>query len=312
MLDVAKRTSASTIVGLIEANLAAAPEVARFPARTIHGTSYHTLLRTDLPTVQFTGVNEGVDASKSNYETKLVETFPLRALIQIDKALISADTPERTLMTDESMGVAEAAMRKIGRQIWYGRASGKADAKGHIGLIDVVSNGMLVNATGTTPNQASSVYLVKFGIKDVQIIFGQDTVLALPPFRDETLTDANGKQFDGKVSHLTGWVGLQCVNPNSVARICNITAENGKGLTDPLLAKALAKFPAGYRPDAIFAPRRCIEQLETARSAVASLQLSGKKETANGHEIYAGEATHFRGIPIVPTDSLIDTEAIVP
>jgi len=310
MLDLVKRHNGAKEVGLIEANLAIAPELKLFPARTISGTSYHTLLRTGLPSVAFTGVNEGVDASKSTYENKLVECFVIRSLIEVDKALVNADNPLPSLLTDEASGVTEAVLRKIGRQIYYGKGA-LGDSKGFPGLQDMVANAMLTNATGTTADSASSVYLIKFGIKDVQMVFGNNTVLTLPPFRDETILDKNGKKLDGKVSHLTGWAGMQFVNPNSVGRICNLTAENGKGLTDTLLAKALAKFPSGYRPDVILAPRRCVEQLEAARSAVASLQISGKKESGNGHEIYAGEATHFRGIPIVSTDSILDTEAIV-
>lgn len=311
MLDLAKRRSADGVVGLIEANLAAAPEVKLFPARTIEGTSYHTLLRVGLPSVAFTGVNEGVDGSKSTYETKLVEAFPIRALVEIDKALISADNPARTLMADESLGVTEAVMRHIGRQIYYGRAAGKGDAKGHIGLQDVVGNDMIVNAAGTAADSASSVYLVKFGLKDVQLVFGKNSVLTLPPFRDETLTDKNGKKFDGKVSHLTGWAGIQCVNPNSVVRICNLTSENGRGLTDALLAEALAKFPAGVVPDVIFMTRKARRQLQTDRASKVAIQGNGKTGSVGGGSAYAPTPTDFEGIPIEATDSLLDTEAIV-
>lgn len=310
MLDVAKRRNGSKEVGLIEANLAYAPELAHFPARTISGTSYHTLLRTGLPTVAFTAVNEGVPSSKSSYENKLVECFPIRALIEIDKALVSADNPLSTLQTDESMGVTEAAMRAVGRQIYYGRAAGKGDPKGFHGLQDVVANEMLVDATGTTANGASSVYFIKFGLKDVQLVFGNNTVLHLPPFRDETLTDKNGGKYDGVVSHLTGWAGIQTVNPHSIARICNLTEQSGKGLTDALLAKALNKFPAGYRPDIILMSRRSREQLQADRSSRISLQLLGGK-SSGGAGVYADFPESFQNIPVVETDSILNNEPIV-
>lgn len=311
MLDIAKRKLGSKEVGLIEANIASAPELEMFPARTIAGTSYHTLLRTGYPSVAFTGVNEGVDASTSTYENKLVECFPIRSAVEVDKALVSADAPLATLLTDESMGVAEATMRHIGRQVWYGRTAGKGDNKGFVGIQDSVANAMLVNAGGTTANTATSIYFVKFGLKDVQLIFGNDTVLSLPPFRDETITDANGKKFDGKVSHLTGWSGIQVVNHNSVVRICNVTADSGKGCTDALLADALAKFPAGFVPDAIFMTRRSRKQLQNDRSGKVSLQGNGKTGTVGGGSAYAPTPTDFEGIKIVATDSLLDDEAIV-
>ena len=68
MLDLTKRRHGAKEVGLIEANLSYAPELGLFPARTIEGTSYTTLLRVGLPTVAFAHLNGGVDASKSRYE----------------------------------------------------------------------------------------------------------------------------------------------------------------------------------------------------------------------------------------------------
>jgi len=307
MLDLTKRRHGAKEVGLIEANLSYAPELGLFPARTIEGTSYTTLLRVGLPTVAFTHLNGGVAASKSRYENKLVEAFIIRSLIEIDKAAISADTSASSLQTDESMGVTEATLRLIGRQVYYGRTAGKGDAKGFPGLQDMVDNTMVYNATGTTADTASSIYLIKFGIKDVQMIFGKNQTLALPPFRDETLTDSEGNKYDGQVSHLTGWVGLQCTNPNSLVRVCNVTEDSGKGCTDVLLAKALDKFPTGIRPDVILMSKRSRTQLQTDRAARTS-NSSGK---TNGGSVYAPTPTDYEGISIVATDSILNTEAIV-
>lgn len=188
---------------------------------------------------------------------------------------------------------------------------GKGDPKGHVGLQDVVANEMTISATGTSANAASSVYFVKFGQKDVQFVFGNDSVLALPPFRDESAEDGSGNKFDASVSHLTGWAGVDCTNPNSVVRICNLTTENGKGLTDALLSRALDAFPTGVVPDAIFMTRRSRQQLQADRSGKVSLQGDGKSGTLKGGSAYVPTPTDFEGIPIIGTDSLLNTEAIV-
>lgn len=313
LLDLAKRSAGRKEIGLIEANLQYAPELKLFPARTIDGTSFNTLLRVGLPSAQFTNANEGVDASKSRYENKLVQCFIIRSLVEIDKALVSADSPLGELQTDEAMGVTEAVMRLIGRQIYYGRESGKGDAKGFFGLQDFVDNSMLLNATGSTANTGSSVYFIKFGEKDVKMVFGNKKTLTLPPFRDETLTDANNKKFDGSVSHLTGWAGLQCVNPNSVVRICNLTAQDGKGLTDARLAAGLDLFPTGYAPDVILMSKRSRTQLQADRAArTSNAQQNGKGGAQGGGAIYAPTPDNYEGIPIIATDSILNTEAIVP
>lgn len=311
MLDLAKRRSASKEVGLIEASLSHAPEMSVIPSRTISSTSYHTLLRLDLPSVAFTDVNQGVASSKSKYDTKLVQCFPIRSAVEIDKALVSVDNPLKSIQTDEAMGVTEATLRHIGRQVFYGRTAGKGDIKGFHGLIDVVDNAMLLDATGSAADAASSVYFVRFGIKDVQLVFGNDSVLKLPPFREETLSDSDGRKFDGMISHLTGWAGIQCVNRNSVVRICNITEQADKGLTDNLLAKALAKFPVGFVPDAVFMSRRSRRQLQEDRAGKVSLQSNGRNGSLRGGSAYAPTPTEFEGIPIIATDSILDTEAIV-
>lgn len=311
MLDLVKRRNGSKEVGLIEANLVHAPELAHFPSRTIEGTSYHTLLRTGLPSVAFTNLNEGVPSSKSTYENKLVECFVIRALIEIDKAAVSADNSLSSLQTDESLGVTEATLRAIGRQIYYGREAGKGDPKGFPGLQDMVDNSMLTDATGTTANGASSVYFIRFGIKDVQMVYGKNSVLSLPPFREESITDKNGNKFDGYVSHLTGWAGMQCVNPSSVGRIVNLTEQAGKGLTDALLAKMLNKFPVGYRPDAIFMSRRSQEQLQADRTSKTALRLSAGQKGSTGSEVYVDIPESFQGIPIIATDSILNNEPIV-
>lgn len=310
LLDVTKRTAGAKEVGLIEENLKYCPELAIVPVKTISGTSYTTVARTGLPSAGFTGVNQGVPASKSKYATKLVQCYPIRSAVEVDKALVSADSSASSLQADEASGVMEAVMRTVGTQFYYGRGEG-GDENGHIGLVDVASAEQTLSAGGTTDETASSVYFVKFGRKDVQLVFGNNTTLKLPPFREETLTDGDGNKFDGMVSHLTGWEGIQCTNKNSVTRVCNLTNDAGKGLTDKLLAEALSMFPAGYQPDAIFMSRRSRRQLQEDRASKISLNSSGKKGDVGGGSAYAPTPTDFEGIKIVPTDSLNDTEKLV-
>ena len=50
---------------------------------------------------------------------------------------------------------------------------------------------MTVDAEGTTA--LASVWFVKFGERDVQFVFGENTVLKLGEWRVESLADENGK-----------------------------------------------------------------------------------------------------------------------
>jgi hypothetical protein len=69
-------------------------------------------------------------------------------------------------------------------------------------------------------------------------------------------------------------------------------------------------FPAGFVPDAIFMSRRSRTQLRTSRSALVSLNSTGKQGDIGGGAVYAPTPTDFEGIPIIATDSILNTEPI--
>lgn len=309
LLDVAKMQYNDAAVGLIEESVQAAPEVQVFQARSIPGFSYKTLVRTALPSVGFTAANEGVAASGSITEQRIFETYILRGAIELDLAVVSASSglglPDLEMI--ESQGVVEATLRKLGGQIWYGTTN---DSKGFPGIKAFLPKGgtTVVDAGGTTASTASSVYFVKFGLQNTHLLFGNNTTLALSPFANQQLTDSNGNKYAGRVASLTAWAGLQIGNKYSVGRICNLTEDSGKGLTDALLAKALAQFPVGYTPDAIFMSRRSRRQLQVSRTVT----LFGQGSTKPGGNLatIAPVPTEYDGVPIYATDQILDTDSI--
>jgi hypothetical protein len=97
---------------------------------------------------------------------------------------------------------------------------------------------------------------------------------------------------------MLAYVGVQVGSINSVARIKKVTEDSTKTLTDKLIYQALAKFPEGIRPDAIFMTRRSREQLRASRTAT----------TTTGAP--APIPQDVEGIPIVATSALTNTEAL--
>lgn len=309
LLDVAKMNGSDAITGLIEESVAFAPEVNMFPVRPVEGTSFKTLVRTGLPAVDFIAASAGIAAGKSTFENKLFETALLGGRIEVWKSVL--DSPENGPASDikatEASGVMEAAIRKVGRQIFYGKTA-LGSSLGFVGLVSFVDSAMLVDATGTTADTGSSIYFVKFGPKDVSLIMGRNAKMELSEFRVESLTDGDGNKGPGEVADLASWIGLQSASKNSVCRIKNVTADSGKGCTDALIASGLQKFPSGIMPDAIFMSRRSRNQLQAARAAVANLA-TGKGQLAGG-AAYVPTPTDFEGIPIIGTDSILNTEPI--
>jgi hypothetical protein len=307
LLDAAKLSGNDMAVGLVEENIRFAPEVNLFPIRVIPGTSFKTLIRTGLPETDFIAASAGIATGKSTFENRVFETSVLGGRIEVWKTVLDAienGTPEEIKATEAS-GVMESAMRKIGTQIFYGRTA-LGRPLGFPGLVQFVNSSMILDATGSTADTGSSVYFVKFGPQDVQMVMGRNAEIQLSEFRVESLTDGDGKKGPGEVADLAAWVGLQAVSKNSIVRIKNLTAQTGKGLTDALIATALELFPSGYTPDVILMSRRSRAQLRTSRTVV----LQGSGTTRPNQPTVAPTPTEYEGIPIVATDSIVNVEPI--
>jgi hypothetical protein len=313
LLDIAKLNGNDAVVGLIEENLRFAPELSHLPYRTIRGTSYKTGIRTGLPTAQFRGANEGVTLSQSVFRQALIECFPLSIEMQADAAVADADEDGRAAyLAKEADGAMRSALQTLGRQIFDGVS---ADAKGFPGLKSATpagtstaqGNALTIDATGTTASTASSVYLVAAGVKDIHVVGGRNTTFELEPeWIRQQVAASGGGVFTAFTNALASWCGLQLGHENAVRRIYNLTADSGKGLTDALLARALATFPVGVMPSVIFMSRRSRMQLQISRTVV----LQGNARVRPDQATIAPVPTEYEGIPIVATDSILDTDAI--
>ncbi len=299
LLDIAKANAADAAIGLIDEAAKAHPEITMGAARTIPGTQYRTLVRTGLPTVAFRNANEGSAVDKAAYENRLVETFILNPQFEVDKAVADAyvDGWEAYLAL-EADGQMEAALQKLAAVFYYGRGTGW-DAKGFPGLLAAYdSTNMVVDAGGTTGDTGSSLWAVKFGPKDVQWVYGQNGELSMPDVETVRLTDGSGNPYTGYRSELTAYPGLQVGSVYSISRIKKLTADSGKGLTDALIATLLSKFPVGRRPDVMLCTRRSLEQLRSSRTAT------------NATGAPAPIPTEAFGVPIAPTEAILNTEAL--
>jgi hypothetical protein len=310
LYDQAKLNGNDKIVGLIEENLTSAPEISIFPTRTIAGTSYTTVKRTGFPSVGFRSANSGSTPGKSTFVKSLIEAFLFGGVIQADKgvAMANEDGSEAWEMI-EAAGVVRQAMINLGTQIWYGTS---ADASGFTGIQAATPKGTatVYDATGTTATTASSVYGVKFGLQDVIMPIGKAGTLDLSEFRDQQITfDGGTTWLPGRVADLCAWLGLQIGNVNCVGRICNLTEDVGKSLTDAKIETWLSQYPVGYMPDRVFMSRRSRRQLQISRTVVLNGGATGTVDGGQGN-IATLPTTTAGGIPITVTDSIRDNDAI--
>lgn len=311
LLDVAKLNGNDTVVGLIEENLQYVPELKYFPVRQISGTSYTTITRTGFPSVSFRSANQGVTPSKSTFAQKLVECFILSSRVEVDRAVLQAQKSDAaSLEMLEADGVMKQALIEIASQIWYGTT---ADSKGFTGVKAATAFGgaTTVNSGGSNSNVQSSLYAVKFGVKDVTLITGNSATFTLGDFRDETIYDANSAPLPGRVADLTSWVGLQIGNVNCVGRICNIgdDGETGDKLTDTKISQLLNLFPVGYAPDVFFTNRRSRAQLQQARPVTINAGPGSAKPAPSVEAVGPIPDSAF-GIRLEVSDAILATDAV--
>lgn len=306
LLDLAKINGSDMTVGLIEENLNSAPELGILPARKIKGTSFKTLVRTAYPSTGFRKVNEGVEPKKSTYVNKEFGLFYYDGQMEMDHAVARAD--EQGIdhaLAMEADGHGRAFLLTGGTQVWYGNTGG--DANGFPGASQLVDSSLVVDATGTTANTGSSVYALVVMDKFMELILGNDSVMEVGEWRKQTITRSS-KEMTAWKNSLEGYIGAAFYSKYAIGRIKNLTADSGKGLTDSLLADLLNSFPVGVKPTHLFMSRRSRKQLQKSRTV--TLNGNGQGSPNGGQGLIAPVPTEYDGVPIVATDSIVDTEAI--
>lgn len=337
LLDVSKRKGNDQVVGLLEDTLTYAPELGAIMGRPINGTQYKTAHRS-LPTVSFRKANDGSDTVKSTYRQDLKECALIDAQIQLDKAVADAEgsvsnTPEGTiedLKFNEAQGVLMGTYITVGAQMYYGTSN---DANGFAGISALTSslnaaknaNPVVVGAGGTTASIQSSAYLIWENIQGAHFIFGNNSGFnMLPEWRIQQVLGNNSKPMTAYVNNLQGWVGFAVNHPLSVARIANINkGTDSKPLTDAIVAQALSYLPlqmrAEYNANLNGAgPSKFGPGLKLLMNGITAYGLQASRTATtdaaggiNGAQAYPKLPTESNGIPIILTDSIVNTESVL-
>lgn len=280
-----------------------APLLRVLAARTVRSNTFVYNKKTANPAVGFRAVNDGIETTKGTYVQVTNTLAVLDASFAVDIAAAQVD--ERGvdhIMGVEALAHMSQAMAEVEEQIFYGTGSG-GQATGFSGFanqtnLDGTADAQVVNAGGTTAATASSVYLIRTGEEDVQLLWGQGGVISIGERQIVERAGATGR-FPAYFHPIMGWVGCKLGTTYSVVRIANLTADAGKGLTDALIARAIELFPASRGPTHIVMNRRSLRQLQSSRTAT---------NPTGAPAPFPSEAF---GVPIVVTDRLLNTEALI-
>jgi hypothetical protein len=269
-------------------------------AREISGTHYETSARIGLPSVSLRQLNDGADYTKSEYKKEVVPCFLANPRWGVDSAINTVDNSVPEVLATEAQGHLIAYLQLLGRMFFYGtNAALGGVVDGIKGLLQAVSAGMTVDAGGTTADGCSSAYAVSFGDDGVRWVSGLSGQHEITDPRMSTETGVNGKPYTAIVQEMFARPGLQIAAPQlRISRIKNLTAQAGKTLSGDMLAELKLKHKLSYKPQAIFTTERVIEQYRQSLQATTSSP--NRIDT-----VYT-----FEGIPLVPTESLVDIEPV--
>ena len=279
-----------------------APFLSVLAARTVLGNTFKYTKITGNAAAGFRDVNDGVENTKSTYTSITLDLKVLDASFGVDVAAAQSD--ERGLehlMAIEGLAHLRQAMAEVEQQIFYGTGN---DAKGFVGFagqsnLNNIADAQVVNATGTTASTGSSVYLVRTGDADCQVLWGQQGVISIGERQIVERAGSVTGRFGAYYHPIVGWCGLKIGSVHSVVRIANLTEDSGKGLTDALLSRAMQIFPASRGPNYVVMNRRSLGQLQRSRTAT---------NPTGAPAPFPQEAF---GVPIVVTDQINSTETLL-
>lgn len=276
-----------------------------------NGTTHKWAKMTKLPVVGFRAENAGRDLDSADY-TIITDTLKILDFSwEVDQAVAKAwrgPGGERDYIADQGFWALLAALKRFEIQIINGTL-GTGSAAGFNGFrnlttVDALADtANVVNAAGTTAATGSSVWMIRVATNGVCGVYkGDGGAIEL----GDTVTDkrivnpgTDNKTFPTWYTPGTAWLGMQEGAIYDVVRICNLTNDSGKGLTDLLLSQALQLFPIGFGPTHIVMSRRSRGQLQRSRTTYSPTGLP------------APLPSEYEGIPFVVTDSQSDTEALV-
>jgi hypothetical protein len=302
-LDLIKLNSADDVVGLLEENQDIAPELSAFNAYGAPGDKVTTVVRTSFPEGAFKDAGAGVLIGKSNFKTaeyaKHAYENPLQEAEDIAKKHRKG---VEGFLAISASGALTGMSHLCGRQIWYG-ATSPGDSKGHPGLADTAT--LVVNAGGDQATAQGSVYFVVMGDENVSLVLDEDNMVALGDWQKQLVTIsgtiAAPKKAMAYVNSLVANIGLQqgTKKRRGGGFTTATTSKTATPSPTPLTIQALSLFPTGTPMNRVlcFMNRTRRQELWTSRITT---------------EVKApAMPTETQGIPIIVTDSLTDTEAVV-
>lgn len=280
-----------------------APFLAALAAVTAsNGTTHKWLKQTTSPTTGFRAVNDGRENDHGEDTIVSEDLKILDASFTVDLAVANGYGGGADSFLEREAGRSlKSAFFSAENQLINGTG---ADSGGFNGLadlatIDALADAMTVDAGGTTATTASSLYGLRTGVDEVAVVIGNDGEIEMGEPVVQRIDGSSTGFLPAYFVAISGWLTLQYGSAVSCGRVVNLTADSGKGLTDDLVFELFEQFPASRMPNLLVTNRRSREQLRKSRTAT----------NATGSP--APIPTEVGGVPLIVTDAISETEALI-
>jgi hypothetical protein len=271
-----------------------------FAQAASNGTLHKYLKTTAAPGVGYREINAGITnaAGQKTLVSVVLELIDGSFTRDIALALGFSGGMEQYIENETEESLIQT-MFVLEQQALNGTNAIAAGSEGLADALANLNNAQVVDAGGSAAATGSSVYLVRSARNGVSFVMGNDGQLIQEAPERVRVLDGSSKPYTGILTTILGYGGLQLGSTYDSCRIANITEDSTKGLTDDLVAKGLAKFKAGSKPNYIVANTRSIEQLRLSRTAT---NITGNP---------APTPVEVFGYPLINSDAISNTETIL-
>jgi hypothetical protein len=286
--------------------LQAVPVVNRLTAiASTHGHTHKYIKEETAASSGFRAINAGI-SNTAGEVTLITETLKFLDAsweddIAIAKSMSSRKGGMDAWVSDRTRRSLAAAFVGLEKQLIYGDQA-PGNTSGFTGLIDGIDSEMILDAEGSTAGEQTSVYAIRTGPQDVAAIYNGDNsgLIEVSEVYKVRKVDGSSDPYTALRCDIDGYLGYQIGNKYAAARLANLHAsDSGAQLNDDDLAELLSLFPAAQMPSFFAMTRQSLKQLQQSRTAT--------NPTGNPAP-FPSEAF---GIPIIVTDQIVNTEAVV-
>lgn len=292
---------------LVSDVLDSTPFLQRAAARTVASNNFQYTKQLTNPSVGYRDINDGVANTKATYDKVTLNLKYLDASFYVDIAAAKVDERGQDhIMGIEARAHLRAAMRHVENNIFQVGLGALGGGDGFDGFANQVnldglgaSHEQVVDAGGSTPGTGSSVYAVKFGAADAELLWGEGGQISVSPRMMVQQDGSVSGKYWSWAHEISTYCGLKIGSIHSVHRLANITEDTNNKLTDDMLAELFSTCPIEHKPDVFVMNRRSERQLRESRTAT---NITGAP---------APYVTEAFGVPVIVTDAILSTETLL-